>query len=302
MCVVSSASTPGELLEREPRPLDDDVVDRRLERRRREPRDVVGDLLQRVADRQPRGDLRDREARRLRRQRRGPRHARVHLDDEDLLGRRVDRELHVGAAGLDADRADAGDRLVAQLLVEAVGQRLLRRDRDAVARVDAHRVDVLDRADDHDVVVVVAHHLELELAPADHRLVDQDLRDRRGGQPARRDRLGTPPACARDAAAAPAERERRADDHRQRRPRRAPPAPRRAWCAIALAGIFSPARVHRLAEQVAVLGALDRVVVRRRSARRRSARACRPRAAPWRGSAPSGRRASAAARRGAPSR
>ena len=51
--------------------------------------------------------------------------------------------------------------------------------------MDAHRVDVLDRADDHDVVVAVAHHLELELAPADHRLLDQDLVDR-----ARREALG----------------------------------------------------------------------------------------------------------------
>ena len=34
----------------------------------------------------------------------------------------------------------------------AVGERLLRRDGDRVAGVDAHRVDVLDRADDHDVV------------------------------------------------------------------------------------------------------------------------------------------------------
>ena len=52
-----------ELLEREPRPLDDDVVDRRLEARRRRARDVVGDLLERVADREPGGDLGDREAR-----------------------------------------------------------------------------------------------------------------------------------------------------------------------------------------------------------------------------------------------
>ncbi len=49
-----------------------------------------------------------------------------------------------------------------------VGERLLRRDRDAVARVHAHRVDVLDRAHDQRVVVAVAHHLELELAPAEH--------------------------------------------------------------------------------------------------------------------------------------
>ena len=52
-----------ELLEREARPLDDDVVDRRLEARRRAPRDVVGDLVERVADREARGDLGDREAR-----------------------------------------------------------------------------------------------------------------------------------------------------------------------------------------------------------------------------------------------
>ena len=51
-----------------------------------------------------------------------------------------------------------------------------------VARVDAHRVDVLDRADDHDVVVAVAHHLELELAPAEHRLLDQHLVDRARGE------------------------------------------------------------------------------------------------------------------------
>ena len=54
-----------------------------------------------------------------------------------------------------------------------------------VAGVDAHRVDVLDRADDDDVVVAVAHHLELELAPAEHRLLDQHLVDR-----ARREALG----------------------------------------------------------------------------------------------------------------
>ncbi len=44
-----------------------------------------------------------------------------------------------------------------------------------VARVHAHRVEVLDRADDHDVVVDVAHHLHLVLFPADDRLLDQHL-------------------------------------------------------------------------------------------------------------------------------
>ena len=182
MWVVSSALGAGELLEGEARDLGDDVVDRRLEGRRRRPRDVVGDLLERVADRELRGHLRDREAGRLRGERRGARDARVHLDHDDLAGLGVDRELDVGAAGLDADRADHLDRLVAQLLIEGVGQRLRRRDRDRVAGVDAHRVDVLDRADDHDVVVAVAHHLELELAPAEHRLLDQHLVDRARGE------------------------------------------------------------------------------------------------------------------------
>ena len=186
-----------ELLEREARPLHDDVVERRLEARGRGAGDVVGDLVERVADREPGGDLGDREAGGLRRQRGRPRHARVHLDHDDLVGRRVDRELHVGAAGLDADGADDGDRLVAQLLVGAVGQRLLRGDGDAVAGVDAHRVDVLDRADDHDVVRVVAHDLELELAPAEDRLVDQDLADRRGGEALRDDPLEVLDACGR---------------------------------------------------------------------------------------------------------
>ena len=48
----------------------------------------------------------------------------------------------------------------------------------------AHRVDVLDRADDHAVVGTVAHHLQLELLPPGDRLLDEDLADRTGRQPA----------------------------------------------------------------------------------------------------------------------
>ena len=72
-----------ELLEGEARDLGDHVVDGRLERRRR--RAAVMSFLQlieRVADRQLGGDLGDRKAGRLRGQRRGARHARVHLDHE----------------------------------------------------------------------------------------------------------------------------------------------------------------------------------------------------------------------------
>ena len=248
----------GELLEGEAGDLGDDVIDRRLEGGRRGAGDVVGDLLQRVTDGELGGHLGDREAGRLRGQGRGAADPGVHLDHGDLAVLRVDRELDVGAAGLHPDRPDHLDRLVAELLVERVGQGLGRGDGHRVAGVDAHRVDVLDRADDHDVVVAVAHHLELELAPADHRLLDQHLVDRAGGEPLGDDlaQLGLGVA---DTAALAAHRERRPDDRRQGDP---PGGERLVDLAEGLDGDRPgdpQARLdHRGAELLAVLGAADR--------------------------------------------
>src|SRR5205809_3504048 len=91
-------------------------------------------------------------------------------------------ELDVRAAALDADGADHVRGGVPQLLVRLVGERHLRRDRDRIARVNAHRVEVLDRADDDDVVAAVANHLELELVPAQQGLLDQYLPHRTLGE------------------------------------------------------------------------------------------------------------------------
>jgi hypothetical protein len=143
----------GELLEREARDLGDHVVDGRLERSRRAPAgDLVAKLVQRVSDRELGRDLGDREAGRLRGQRRGPRHARVHLDHHHAAVLAVHAELHVRAAGVDADLAQHRDRGVAQALVFLVGEGERGRDRDRVAGVHAHRVEVLDRAHDDAVV------------------------------------------------------------------------------------------------------------------------------------------------------
>src|SRR5690606_13478190 len=128
--------------------------------------DVVRDLIQGVAYGQLGGDLGDREAGGLGSQCRGTRHARVHLDDHDAPGVRLDGELDVAAAGVHADFADDCNRDVAQLLVFAVGQGHGRGDGDRVAGVDADRIEVLDGADDHGVVVLVAHHLQLVFLPA----------------------------------------------------------------------------------------------------------------------------------------
>ena len=181
---------------------------------------------------------------------------------------RVDRELHVGAAGLDADAAQHGERGVAHVLVLDVGERLRRRHGDRVAGVHAHRVDVLDRADHHAVVARVAHDLELELLPAEQRLVDLHLADRAG-----LDALGHEAVelrgVARHAAAGAAEREAGAHQHGEaeaRRERAAPP--RRSWPRPARA-TSRPISAIAVGEQRAVLGDADRRRGRRRSARRR---------------------------------
>ena len=74
---------------------------------------------------------------------------------------RIDGELDVRPARLHADLPHHGDRGVAHPLIFLVGQRLRRGHGDRIARVNAHRVKVLDRADDDAIVVLVAHHLQL---------------------------------------------------------------------------------------------------------------------------------------------
>src|SRR5262249_1950212 len=55
------------------------------------------------------------------------------------------------------------------------GQCLNRRNRDRVSRVHAHRIEVLDAADDHDVILEIAHNLQLKFFPSDNRFFDQNL-------------------------------------------------------------------------------------------------------------------------------
>src|SRR6185503_20617314 len=48
--------------------------------------------------------------------------------------------------------------------------------------MNTHRIEVLDRADDDDVVREIAHDFQFKLFPAEDRLLDQDLVDGRCGE------------------------------------------------------------------------------------------------------------------------
>src|SRR5205085_2852752 len=122
----------AEFLEVPLRNLDDHVVNRRLETGRRLLRDVVRNLVERVADGELGRDLRDGKPRGLRRQGGGARDARVHLDDAHVAVLWADGELYVRAAGLDADLAYDAYSHVAQTLVLDIGQGLRGCDRDGV--------------------------------------------------------------------------------------------------------------------------------------------------------------------------
>ncbi len=85
----------------------------------------------------------------------------------------VDGELNVRSAGFDADFANDRRRGVAHALIFLVGQRLRRRDGDRIARVDAHGVEIFDRADHHEVVAEIAHHFEFVFFPAEDGFFDE---------------------------------------------------------------------------------------------------------------------------------
>ena len=204
----------GELLEREAGRLHDDIVQGRLEARRRFLGDVVDDLIEGVADRQFGGDLRDRETGGLGRQRTRPRHPGVHLDDDETAVDRIDGELDVASAGVDTDLAQNVDAEVTHCLVFAIREGHRGRHGDRVAGVHAHRIEVLDRAHDDHVVVAVAHQLELEFLPTVDGLLYQHVGARRCGQPF----TGHPVHVLggiRHARAQAAHGERRPHDHRQ---------------------------------------------------------------------------------------
>ena len=123
-------------------------------------------------------------------------------------------KLNVRPTGLDPDLANYRKRGVAHHLVFLVGERLHRRDRDGVASVHAHRIEILDGTDDDAVVHPVAHDFHLEFLPADQRFFDQHFAHWRKIQAARSDLIKFF-AVVSDPAASTAQSERRTNDQRK---------------------------------------------------------------------------------------
>ena len=115
----------------------------------------------------------------------------------------------------------------------------------------AHRIEVLDRADDHDVVEPVADDLELELVPAAHRLLDEHLADRALAQPPL-DVRAQFVLVLREPAAVAAERERRPHDCGRRDPMQLLGARNRLRLRNAETGTLDAPL-----EELAVLGPVD---------------------------------------------
>ena len=201
-----------EFLEGKPGDLGDHVIDAGLERSRRDATgDFVAQLIEGVTHSQLGGNLGNREAGGLGRQRRGARHPRVHLDHHHATGVRVDTELNVRAAGFNTDLTQNRQRGVPHDLVFLVGQGLGRGHGDGVTGVYAHGIEVLDGTDDDAVVRLVADHFHLVFLPADQRFVDQQLVGRGQIQATGTDFFKLVPVVG-DTATGTTHGERRADD------------------------------------------------------------------------------------------
>jgi len=163
-------------------------------------------------------------------------------------------QLDVRAAD-HADRPDDAVRDVLQGRLEAGVDGQHRGGAERVARVDAHGVHVLDEAHRDQLVLGVADDLQLQFLPAEDRLLDQDLADRRRLQAAERDRAQLVDVVD-EAAAGPAHRVGGADDARE------PDLGRERLGVLDRADGLGPGHVdaqlrHRALEGLAVLATLD---------------------------------------------
>ena len=89
----------------------------------------------------------------------------------------VKMQIFQEVSSIDTNLAQNGNAGVAHDLVFFIGQGQGRGHGDAVAGMHAHRVHILNRADDDCVIGGVAHHFHFILFPTQKALINQDLTD-----------------------------------------------------------------------------------------------------------------------------
>ena len=125
---------------------------------------------------------------------------------------RIQRELDVASAD-DSQRADHFGGNTAEHLILPVGERLGRRDDDAVTRMDAHRIEIFHVADDDAGIIGITHYFVFDFFPPFDAALDEHLVDRAGGDSVCRYFPETRFAVG-DSSASAAERVRGTDDDR----------------------------------------------------------------------------------------
>ncbi len=85
------------------------------------------------------------------------------------------RKLYIRPARLNTDGPHNLQRCVPHYLVFLIRQRLRRRYRYTVARMNPHRIEILNRTNNNHIIFYVAHYLQLVFLPADEGFLDQDL-------------------------------------------------------------------------------------------------------------------------------
>ena len=191
-CPVASR----EFVERPSRYLYDTVIQGRLESGQRLRGNSVGDFVQSFAYGDFGCDPRNWVSGGLGRKRRTPADTGVNLDDvigavgtsstgEGFgdIGSRLQTHLYIAPA-FDSQRSDDLQACRTKQLIFLVRKRLAGSNHDAVACMDAHRVDVFHVADCDAVVGRVPHHLVLDLLPSNEGFFHQYLVDGAGCQAA----------------------------------------------------------------------------------------------------------------------
>ena len=95
----------------------------------------------------------------------------------------MDGKLHIGPSGIHTDFPHDIDGCRSHDLVFPVAEGLGRGNGNAVSGMNSHWIHVFNGADNHHIVIVISHHLQFVLFPAQHRLLQHDLMGEAGIQP-----------------------------------------------------------------------------------------------------------------------